>query len=60
MYIATAFQSWAYGGFTPTGSILATLTSMGMLGVLAPLKIDIAAASATLVTLVVWLCGVGS
>ena len=57
--IAAAFQSWAYGGFTPAGGFFATLTSMGMLGILAPIEASAAAVTATLVTVIVWICGVG-
>ena len=57
--LAAAFQSWAYGGFTPAGGAFATLTSMGMLGFLAPLETTAAAVLATGVTVVVWACGVG-
>ncbi|CAJ2509019.1 Uu.00g140450.m01.CDS01 [Anthostomella pinea] len=34
--IAAAFQPAAYGGFTPAGGLFATLTSLAMLGILAP------------------------
>ncbi|KAM0721325.1 hypothetical protein Q7P37_003029 [Cladosporium fusiforme] len=34
--LAAAYQAWAYGAFTPAGGIFATLTSLGMIGVLAP------------------------
>ena len=57
---AAAFQSWAYGGFTPAGGIFATLTSMGMLGYLVPIQVAFSAVLATLVTVVVWACGVGT
>lgn len=57
--LAAAFQSFAYGGFTPAGGIFATLTSMGMLGFLMPLEVGLAALSATAVTTIVWACGVG-
>ena len=40
----------------PAGGIFATLTSMGMLGVLAPVKMVVAATVASLVTIVVWAC----
>lgn len=56
--LAAAFQSFAYGGFTPAGGIFATLTSMGMLGVLMPLEVGLAAVTATTVTMIVWACGV--
>jgi hypothetical protein len=57
--LAAAFQSFAYGGFTPAGGIFATLTSMGMLGALMPLEVGLAAVTATAMTVVVWACGVG-
>lgn len=57
--LAAAFQSWAYGGFTPAGGIFATLTSMGMLGLLVPIQVAFSAVLATLVTVVVWACGAG-
>jgi len=57
--LAAAFQSFAYGGFTPAGGIFATLTSMAMLGVLRPLEVGLAAATATAITMIVWACGVG-
>lgn len=57
--LAAAFQSFAYGGFTPAGGIFATLTSMGMLGFMMPLQVGMAAVSATVITLIVWACGVG-
>jgi len=57
--LAAAFQSFAYGGFTPAGGIFATLTSMGMLGVLRPLEVGLAAVSATGIAIIVWACGVG-
>ena len=56
---AAAFQSWAYGGFTPAGGIFATLTSMAMLGFLMPLEVGLAAMIATGVTVTVWACGIG-
>ncbi|KAI2618553.1 hypothetical protein GGS26DRAFT_574387 [Hypomontagnella submonticulosa] len=34
--LAAAFQSFAYGGFTPASGIFATLTSLAMLGLLNP------------------------
>ncbi|KAI1432317.1 hypothetical protein GGR50DRAFT_617203 [Xylaria sp. CBS 124048] len=57
--LAAAFQSWAYGGFTPAGGIFATLTSMAMLGYLQPTITIFASSIATVVAVVVWLCGVG-
>ena len=58
--LAAAFQSWAYGGFTPAGGIFATLTSMGMLGTLMPVQVLCSAVLATLVTVVAWACGAGT
>ncbi|KAI1268892.1 hypothetical protein F5Y18DRAFT_439480 [Xylariaceae sp. FL1019] len=57
--LAAAWQSYAYGAFTPAGGIFATLTSMAMLGTLMPAAAKVAAALATLVALVVWVRGVG-
>ena len=57
--LAAAFQSWAYGGFTPVGGIFATLTSLGMLGLLMPIEVCASAIIATLVTVIVAACGVG-
>ncbi|KAH6856415.1 hypothetical protein B0I37DRAFT_367334 [Chaetomium sp. MPI-CAGE-AT-0009] len=56
---AAAFQSYMYGGFTPAAGIFATLTSMGMLGVLVPAVAIIAELVATAVAVTVWICGVG-
>ena len=58
--LAAAFQSWAYGGFTPAGGIFATLTSMGMLGTLMPVQVICSVMVATVVAVVVWLCGAGT
>ena len=58
--LAAAFQSWAYGGLTPAGGILATLTSWGMLGWLAPIETGLATLDATAVAVGVWACGVGT
>lgn len=58
--LAAAFQSWAYGGFTPAGGIFATLTSLGMLGWLAPLQTALAMGIATAVTAVLQICGMGA
>ncbi|KAI0113438.1 hypothetical protein F4814DRAFT_421780 [Daldinia grandis] len=41
--IAAAFQSAMYGGFTPAGGIFASLTSLAMLGLLAPAVTAVAA-----------------
>jgi len=49
-----------YGGFTPAAGIFATLTSLGMLGLLNPLAVVIAAVVAMVVALIVWACGVGT
>ncbi|KAF4547278.1 Hypothetical protein D9617_48g089390 [Elsinoe fawcettii] len=49
---AAAFQAWAYGAFTPAGGVFATLTSLGMVGVLAP---AIATAGASVATITVWI-----
>lgn len=51
---AAYFQSWMYGGFTPAGGIFATLTSMGMLGVLMPLEVIFSSTVATIVAVMVW------
>ncbi|KAK3376832.1 hypothetical protein B0T24DRAFT_665702 [Lasiosphaeria ovina] len=56
---AAVFQSWAYGAWTPAGGIFATLTSMAMIGTLAPAIFIAAATAATLVTAIVWLAGAG-
>ncbi|KAK3294640.1 uncharacterized protein B0H64DRAFT_191615 [Chaetomium fimeti] len=57
--IAAGFQSFMYAGFTPAAGIFATLTSMGMLGVLMPAVVIAAVVVATAVAATVWLCGVG-
>jgi len=57
--LAAIFQSWAYGAWTPAGGIFATLTSMAMIGTLMPPLFIGAATIASLVTAIVWLCGVG-
>ncbi|KAF7198387.1 hypothetical protein HII31_00126 [Pseudocercospora fuligena] len=56
---AAAFQSWAYGGFTPAGGIFATLTSLAMLGYLVPPVALCASVLATIVAVTVWACSVG-
>jgi hypothetical protein len=48
-----------YGGFTPAAGVFATLTSMGMLGVLMPAVLVIAIVLATVVAGIVWLSGAG-
>ncbi|RYP69740.1 hypothetical protein DL771_005942 [Monosporascus sp. 5C6A] len=50
--LAAAFQSSMYGGFTPAGGLFATLTSLGMLGFLAPAITIIAAVIAFLVAVI--------
>ncbi|KAL3587741.1 hypothetical protein FPOAC2_13640 [Fusarium poae] len=57
--LAAAFQSFAYGGFTPAGGIFATITSMAMLGTMMPAAAIFAAFLASGVALVVWACNVG-
>ena len=51
--LATAFQSFMYGAFTPAGGIFAILTSMGMMGTLVVPVVMIAAAVATCVAVLV-------
>ncbi|RYP11179.1 hypothetical protein DL765_007866 [Monosporascus sp. GIB2] len=53
--LAAAFQSSMYGGFTSAGGLFATLTSLGMLGFLAPAVTVIAAAIAFSVALLPFL-----
>ncbi|KAL4872255.1 hypothetical protein BDV12DRAFT_193701 [Aspergillus spectabilis] len=53
--LATTFQSYLYGGFTPAGGIFAALTSMAMLGTLAIPAMLTAAAIATGVAVIIWL-----
>ncbi|KAK0631290.1 hypothetical protein B0T14DRAFT_501439 [Immersiella caudata] len=57
--LAAIFQSVMYGGFTPAGGVFATLTSMGMLGMLMPWALVIAVVIATAVAGVVFQIGVG-
>ncbi|KAH7133982.1 hypothetical protein EDB81DRAFT_886792 [Dactylonectria macrodidyma] len=57
--VAAAFQSWAYGGFTPAAGIFATLTSMAMLGTLEPAAAIFSAFIATAVAVVAWVNKVG-
>lgn len=52
--LAAAFQAWAYGAFTPAGGMFATLTSLGMVGLLAPAVAIFGAGFATTVVSVVW------
>jgi hypothetical protein len=54
--LAAAFQAWMYGGFTPAAGIFATMTSLAMLGLLAPFAAIAGAMAATTITFVVWLC----
>jgi hypothetical protein len=54
--LAAAFQGWAYGAFTPAAGIFATLTSLGMVGFLAPAVAFFGAGVATATTFVAWLC----
>ncbi|KAI0182642.1 hypothetical protein EV127DRAFT_449065 [Xylaria flabelliformis] len=56
--LAATYQSVVYGGFTPAGGIFATLTSMAMLGTLAPTAALVAALVATMVSFIVWVYGV--
>jgi hypothetical protein len=51
--IAAAFQSWAYGAFTPAGGVFAALTSIGMMGVFYPPLVIGAVVIASLVTTIV-------
>jgi hypothetical protein len=53
---AAAFQGWAYGAFTPAAGLFATLTSLGMVGFLAPAVALFGAGVATATTFVAWLC----
>lgn len=57
--LAAGFQGWMYGGFTPAAGLFATLTSMGMLGLLMPAAVVGSAVVATLVATAVWACGAG-
>jgi len=54
--LAAALQGWAYGAFTPAGGIFATLTSLGMVGFLAPAVALFSAGVATATAFVTWLC----
>lgn len=54
--LAAAFQGWAYGAFTPAGGIFATLTSLGMVGFLAPPVALFGACVATAATFGAWMC----
>ena len=51
--LAAAIQAWAYGAFTPAGGIFATLTSLGMVGILAPAVAAVGAAVAIDVVILV-------
>ncbi|WQF87961.1 Putative IFI6/IFI27-like domain superfamily protein [Colletotrichum destructivum] len=55
--LAAAFQSSMYSGFTPASGLFATLTSMGMLGIMMPWAVGIAGLVATLVTGTAWAFG---
>ncbi|KAJ6783753.1 hypothetical protein PWT90_03393 [Aphanocladium album] len=57
--LATVFQSYMYGAFTPAGGIFATLTSMAMLGSLMPAAAIFAAFLASGVAIIFWACDVG-
>ncbi|KAI2778276.1 hypothetical protein F4815DRAFT_447420 [Daldinia loculata] len=52
--IAAAFQSAMYGGFTPAGGIFASLTSLAMLGLLAPAVTAVAAITALIPAVIVF------
>jgi hypothetical protein len=57
---AAGFQAWMYGGFTPAAGIFATLTSLGMLGLMMPAAVAFAASFATIVAFLVWAFGIGA
>ncbi|PHH72743.1 hypothetical protein CDD80_4286 [Ophiocordyceps camponoti-rufipedis] len=57
--LAAWFQSFMYGGFTPAGALFAQLTSIAMTGMLFPLALILAAVIATVVVIIVWICGGG-
>ncbi|KLU87072.1 hypothetical protein MAPG_06077 [Magnaporthiopsis poae ATCC 64411] len=57
--VAAMFQSWAYGAFTPAGSLFAICTSMAMLGTLNPAIAVVAAVIATVVAVIVGVSGAG-
>ncbi|KAI0851159.1 hypothetical protein F5Y00DRAFT_259700 [Daldinia vernicosa] len=52
--LAAAFQSAMYGGFTPAGGIFASLTSLAMLGLLAPATTAIAAIIALIPAVIIF------
>lgn len=54
---AAMWQAWAYGALTPAGGIFATLTSMGMLSLLAPPFGALALVVALMVATLVWRSG---
>lgn len=51
---AAAFQSIVYGGFTPGSGLFAILTSLAMLGLLAPAMAIIAGIVASIIAAIVW------
>lgn len=51
---AAAFQSAVYGGFTPASGVFATLTSLAMLGILAPAIALVAGVVASIIAALVW------
>lgn len=51
---AAVFQAFAYGAFTPAGGIFATLTCLGMTGMLIPLTAAVASVLATIVATFTW------
>lgn len=51
---AAAFQSVVYGGFTPASGLFAILTSLAMLGLLAPAMAIIAGVVASIIAAIVW------
>lgn len=48
-----------YGGLTPAGGLFAQLTSIAMIGILCPPILFLAAVVATVVVIIVWICGGG-
>lgn len=59
--IAAAWQSYAYGAFTPLGGAFALLTSMAMLGKMQSVAAIAGAIVATILTVIVCLfIGMGS
>ena len=45
--LAPAYQSWAYGAFTPAGGVFAGMQSMGMTGLLGSVTTGVSVAAAT-------------